>query len=287
MLCMWLPPCPGLALSITLLGSETLWRWLLNKSLHMLLMLRFQYIQPGAPQSETFPSLLWSSPTAGWLPCAQFLYTLLRLGEGNGNPLQCSCLENPRDGGAWWAAVYGVAQSRTRLKWLSSSSRFLHSALHCPTLDSSLSCSNILDSWASSTVSLARSVLWHPALGDFPAWKSVRGLQLLHSGLPSLNRRLLPHLGSETTHWVVPPTHTHTHTHTHTGNCLTWLILWCLVLGHCPSMWTSPSPFLVQYSMPGCPSLHRGKFLTLLGLWYPAFNYYRSSPPEHCLLGLV
>ena len=44
------------------------------------------------------------------------------IGEGNGNPLQCSCLENPRDGGAWWAAVYGVAQSRTRLKRLSSSS---------------------------------------------------------------------------------------------------------------------------------------------------------------------
>ena len=42
--------------------------------------------------------------------------------EGNGNPLQWSCLENPRDGGAWWAAVRGVAQSRTRLKWLSSSS---------------------------------------------------------------------------------------------------------------------------------------------------------------------
>ena len=38
------------------------------------------------------------------------------LGEGNGNPLQCSCLENPRDGGAWWAAIYGVTQSRTRLK---------------------------------------------------------------------------------------------------------------------------------------------------------------------------
>ena len=45
--------------------------------------------------------------------------------EGNGNPLQCSCLENPRDGGAWWAAIYGVTQSRTRLKWLSSSSRNL------------------------------------------------------------------------------------------------------------------------------------------------------------------
>ena len=42
--------------------------------------------------------------------------------EGNGNPLQCSCLENPGDGGAWWAAIYGVAQSLTQLKWLSSSS---------------------------------------------------------------------------------------------------------------------------------------------------------------------
>jgi len=44
------------------------------------------------------------------------------IGEGNGNPLQCSCLENPKDGGAWWAAVYGVTQSPTRLKHLSSSS---------------------------------------------------------------------------------------------------------------------------------------------------------------------
>ena len=41
-------------------------------------------------------------------------------GEGNGNPLQCSCLENPRDEGAWWAAVYGVAKSRTRLKQLTA-----------------------------------------------------------------------------------------------------------------------------------------------------------------------
>ena len=46
----------------------------------------------------------------------------MNIGEGNGNPLQCSCLENPRDGGAWWAAVYGVAQSRIRLKQCSSSS---------------------------------------------------------------------------------------------------------------------------------------------------------------------
>ena len=42
-----------------------------------------------------------------------FHFSLSCIGEGNGNPLQCSCLENPRDGEAWWAAVYGVAQSRT------------------------------------------------------------------------------------------------------------------------------------------------------------------------------
>ena len=51
-----------------------------------------------------------------------FHYSLSCIGEGNGNPLQCSCLENPKDGGACWAAVCGVAQNRTRLKWLSSSS---------------------------------------------------------------------------------------------------------------------------------------------------------------------
>ena len=51
-----------------------------------------------------------------------FHFLLSCIGEGNGNPLQRSCLENPRDGGAWWAAVFGVAQSRTLLKQLSSSS---------------------------------------------------------------------------------------------------------------------------------------------------------------------
>ena len=54
-----------------------------------------------------------------------FHIPLSRTGEGNGNPLQCSCLENPRDRGAWWAAVYGVTQSRTQLKRLSSSSAYL------------------------------------------------------------------------------------------------------------------------------------------------------------------
>ena len=86
-----------------------------------------------APHSST---LAWKIP---WMeePCRQqsmgllesdtteqlpFPFSLSRIGEGNGNPLQCSCLENPRNGEAWWAAVYGVAQSRTRLKQLSSSS---------------------------------------------------------------------------------------------------------------------------------------------------------------------
>ena len=62
-----------------------------------------------------------------WTRLSDFSFTfhfpLSCIGEGNGNPLQCSCLENPRDGGAWWEAVYGVTQSWTRLKRLSSSSR--------------------------------------------------------------------------------------------------------------------------------------------------------------------
>ena len=57
------------------------------------------------------------SDTTEWL---HFQFSLSCIGEGNGNPFQCSCLENPRDGEPGWAAVYGVAQSRTRLKWLST-----------------------------------------------------------------------------------------------------------------------------------------------------------------------
>ena len=60
-----------------------------------------------------------------------FHFSLLCIGEGNGNPLQCSCLENPKDGGAWWAAVYGVAQSWTRLKRLSSSSSHKEPTCQC------------------------------------------------------------------------------------------------------------------------------------------------------------
>ena len=58
----------------------------------------------------------WGHEESDMTEQLHFHFSLLCIGEGNGNPLQCSCLENPRDGGAWWAAVYGVAQSRTRLK---------------------------------------------------------------------------------------------------------------------------------------------------------------------------
>ena len=59
-----------------------------------------------------------------------FHFSLSCIGEGNGNPLHCSCLENPRDGGPWWAAIYGVAQSRTWLKRLSSSRQHIKKQRH-------------------------------------------------------------------------------------------------------------------------------------------------------------
>ena len=77
------------------------------------------------------------SDTTEWL---HFHFALSRAGEGNGNPLQCSCLKNPRDGGAWWAAIYGVAQSQTRLKQFSG----------------------ISSSVQNDAVELSSSILWIP-----------------------------------------------------------------------------------------------------------------------------
>ena len=76
-------------------------------------------------KSHGWRSLVGRSPWGHWgsdtTEGLHFHFSLSCVGEGNGNPLQCSCLENPRDWGAWWAAVYGVAQSPTQLKWPSSS----------------------------------------------------------------------------------------------------------------------------------------------------------------------
>ena len=81
-------------------------------------------LSPG--QSHGWRSLAgcspWGRQESDTTERLHFHFSLSCIGEGNGSPLQCSCLENPRDGGAWWAAVCGVAQSRTRLKRLSGSS---------------------------------------------------------------------------------------------------------------------------------------------------------------------
>ena len=66
----------------------------------------------------------WGPEESNTTERLHFHFLLSCIGEGNGHSLQCSCLENPRDGGAWWGPVCGVAQSWTRLKWLSSSSHF-------------------------------------------------------------------------------------------------------------------------------------------------------------------
>ena len=72
----------------------------------------------------------WGREESDMTEQLHFHFLLSCIGEGNGNPLQCSCLENPRDGGAWWAAIYVVAQSRTRLKRLSSSSSVFEDSMY-------------------------------------------------------------------------------------------------------------------------------------------------------------
>ena len=110
-------------------------------------------------------------------------FSLSYIGEGNGNPLQCSCLENPRDGVAWWAAVYGVAQSRTRLKRLSSSSSPIQnsqkSVFNCPRID-----------WAPSCVPVKRSRWWgiggiiqvNPSMEEVKGWTKLCVLQSKRQG---------------------------------------------------------------------------------------------------------
>ena len=109
--------------------------WLIGKDPHAGKDRRRQWhptpvLLPG--KSHRQRSLVGCSPWGRWesdrTERLHFHFSLSCIGEGNGNTLQCSCLENPRDGGAWWAAVYGVTQSRTRLKRLSSSRERLKSS---------------------------------------------------------------------------------------------------------------------------------------------------------------
>ena len=72
----------------------------------------------------------WSCKESDMTERLHFHFSLSCIGQGNGSPLQCSCLENPRDSGAWWAAVYGVTQSWTELKRLSSSSSWCEELTH-------------------------------------------------------------------------------------------------------------------------------------------------------------
>ena len=108
-----------------------------------------------APQSSTLawkipcmekPGRLQSMESLILTRLSNFNFTFM-LGEGNSNPLQCSCLENPRDGGAWWNAVYGVTQSWTQLKRLSSSSYsapLIHMSVFVPILHCFDSCSFVV-----------------------------------------------------------------------------------------------------------------------------------------------
>ena len=130
---------------------KTVWKFLqrLNKELPSDLKSHVQVqwhptpvLLPG--KSHGWRSLVgcspWGRQESDTTERLHFHFSLSCIGEGNGNPLQCSCLENPKDGGAWWAAVYGVAQSRTQLKRLSnsSSSRYLIKRIEnlCPYIES-------------------------------------------------------------------------------------------------------------------------------------------------------
>ena len=112
-----------------------------------------------------------------------FHFSLSCTGEGNGNLLQCSCLENPRDGGSWWAAIYGVSQSRTRLKRLSSSSSTF---LPIPFNTSESQCNSIICLWKHaisfllhciSQVSCRAGLYWgrEGFISWWKEWKSVCG----------------------------------------------------------------------------------------------------------------
>ena len=119
-------------------ATRTNLRWLYKKNGHSYIELHIRKMTSRRRQWHPTPVLLpgkflglrslvgcspWDRSESDMTERLHFHFSLSCIGEGNGNPLQCSCLENRRDGGAWWAATNGVARSQTRLKRLSSSSK--------------------------------------------------------------------------------------------------------------------------------------------------------------------
>ena len=144
--------------------SQYLWSIPIQKFLTLAHQIRRRQWQPTPVllpgKSHGRRSLVGSSPQgckeSDTTERLHFHFSLSCIGKGNGNPLQCSCLENPRDGGAWWAAVYGVTQSWTRLKWLSSSRSMTSNTEHPSVQFSSVtqSCSTLCDPMDCSTPGL-------------------------------------------------------------------------------------------------------------------------------------
>ena len=109
-----------------------------------------------------------------------FHFSLSCIGEGNGNPLQCSCLENPRDGGAWWAAIYEVAQSWTRLKRLSGSSS-----------SNKVSVKLIIHAYVRSFKTMHRALAMCPASArhwEYNAFNSHNSTVLVHLYVPYIHK---------------------------------------------------------------------------------------------------
>ena len=140
-----------------------------------------------------------------------FHFSLSCIGEGNGNPLQCSCLENPREGGAWWAAVCGVAQGQTRPKRLSSSSSSNSSTFMC--------CVTVITPLSrTSLASSGKPLAVTPRPASTPA---TSGLYSVSGGLPVLDISYKQHQATGDLLRLASSTECHVcELHAHGGRCL-------------------------------------------------------------------